>query len=149
MENKEKFKKLVQDEEFVAELLELQTPEEVQDEFKRQGVEISLEEVGMLGSTINYMIKEEKTQLTEEDLVKISGGTGPMARFGAWVTGGNAADIEAARARKWGELEVIALTAVIAIPVTVAVTKLATWGIDRLIKKLDEKIDGKPTEKKS
>ncbi|MBR2735641.1 MAG: hypothetical protein IKE05_05565 [Clostridia bacterium] len=141
MDNKEKIKKLLQDEDFITKLLEMQTREEVQEEFKRQGIDVSLEEVGELGSIINYLIKEEKTQLSEEDLVKISGGTGPLARFGAWVTGGSTQNIEEARAKKWGEVEVVALTAIIAIPIAVGVTKLATWGFDKLIKKLDEKTD--------
>ncbi len=148
MENKEKFEKLLRDEEFVTKLLEMQTREEVQEEFKKQGIDVSLEEVGELGSIINYMIKEEKTQLSEDDLMKIvGGGASPMADLGALITGGTADDIKSARAKKWGELEVIALTAVVAIPITVGVTKLATWGVDRLIKKLDKKIDAPQVKK--
>lgn len=70
MENKEKFKKLMQDEEFVTKLLELQTPEEVQAEFKSNGVALTMEEV-------REVIKELDTiseYISEEGLENISGG---------------------------------------------------------------------------
>ena len=70
MENKEKFKELMQDEEFVTKLLELQTPEEVQTAFKSDGVILTVDEV-------KEVIKELDTisgYISEKELENISGG---------------------------------------------------------------------------
>lgn len=76
MENKEKFQALLKDEDFVAEILELQTPEEVQKKFAENEVELTIPEVQHLGDAINYMIENGKTELTEDDLENIGGGKG-------------------------------------------------------------------------
>ena len=80
MENKEKFQALLKDEDFVAKILELQTPEEVQKKFAENEVELTIPEVQHLGDAINYMIENGKTELTEDDLSEISGGE--KKRFG-------------------------------------------------------------------
>lgn len=70
MENKEKFKELLQDEDFVAKLLEMQTPEEVQKAFKTSGVEIKLDEVNEILRELNLIIG----LASDEDLNNIVGG---------------------------------------------------------------------------
>lgn len=97
------------------------------------------------------MSKENIMALTEEDLENVSGGswTSFMANrmAGDSIETGDAKDMEKnireSRAKKWGELEIITATAVIAVPVTIAVSTLAKWGCDRLTRKLDRVIDGK------
>lgn len=70
----EKFLKLMQDEEFVKRIVKMQTPEEVQNEFRKEGVELSVEEVETLGSIINKSIEKDGQPLTEQELLEIAGG---------------------------------------------------------------------------
>ena len=70
---KEKMDKALKDKDFVAKILAMQTPEEVQEAFKGKGVEISLEEVEILGKIINKTA-EKGEMLSEEELKEISGG---------------------------------------------------------------------------
>ena len=153
MENKEKFKELMQDEEFVTKLLELQTPEEVQEEFKKEDIDISVEEVEQLGSIINYMIKEGKNQLTEDDLGKISGGAttgitgGKYTNFIAGVIGTDPDKIREGRGKKWGETEALIGTALLFIPFTIGLTDLVKWGIKRLTNEFDNQLDKKKQKK--
>ncbi len=70
MENKEKFKKLMQNEEFVTKLLEMQTPEEIQKEFKTNGVEVELEEVNEILRELDLITG----LVSDEDLSNIGGG---------------------------------------------------------------------------
>ena len=77
MENKEKFEKLMQDEDFITGLLELQTPEEVKEEFKSNGVEMSSDEV-------NEVIHELDTVVglvADEELENVSGGGPNWEKF--------------------------------------------------------------------
>lgn len=74
MKNKEKLKVLLQDEDFIVQLLDMQTPREVQNEFKKHEVDISLEEVAQLSNAIDYMIEEGKDELSEDDLKNVAGG---------------------------------------------------------------------------
>ena len=55
-------------------ILPMKTPEEVKKAFEEQGVEISLEEVEILGSLINKSIEKGGKPLSEEDLSEIAGG---------------------------------------------------------------------------
>ncbi len=134
MKNQEKFKNLMQDEEFVTSLLEMQTPEEVQEEFKKHDIEMSLDEVGQLGSAINYMIKEEKTELTEDDLAKIGGG----------LTEENKKDFQKGFFGEAGKQALL----FVGIPIIVGGSVLAKWGFEKLTKKIDKKLDA-PKVKKS
>lgn len=127
MKNQEKFKDLMQNEEFITSLLEMQTPEEVQEEFQKQGVEMSLEEVEQLGSTINYMIKEEKTELTEDDLAKIGGG----------ISAENKKDFQKGFFGEAGKQALL----FVGIPIIVGGSVLAKWGFEKLTKKIDKKLD--------
>ncbi len=131
MENQEKFKSLIQNEDFVTKLLEMQTPEEVQEEFKKQGVDISLDEIKQLGSAINYMIKKGKTELTEEDLVEIGGGkfTWKQDKF------------EEAFASEAGKQLLLLAAAPVVVGVATGMSVMAKWGFDRLTQKLDQAID--------
>ena len=70
----EKFLKLMQDEEFVKRIVKMQTPEEVQNEFRKEGVELSVEEIETLGSIINKSIEKDGQPLTEQELLEIAGG---------------------------------------------------------------------------
>ena len=70
MENKEKFEKLMQDEDFITNLLELQTPEEVQAEFKTNDVDLSLEEVNEVVHELDAIVGF----VADEDLENVSGG---------------------------------------------------------------------------
>ena len=75
MENKEKFTQLMQDEEFITALLELQTPKEVQDEFKSHGVELSLDDVNKIVHDLDSITN----LVTDEELENISGGALPTS----------------------------------------------------------------------
>ncbi len=72
--DKQKFENLMKNKEFLEKILPMKTPEEVQLAFKKEGVEISLEEVEILGSLINKSIETGKETLSEEDLSEIAGG---------------------------------------------------------------------------
>ena len=72
--DKKKFQSLLSNEEFMKKILQMKTAEEVQAEFKKDGVEISLEEVGILGSLSNKSIEKGGKPLSEEDLSEIAGG---------------------------------------------------------------------------
>lgn len=77
MENKEKFEKLMQEEDFITKLLELQTPEEVQAEFKANGVEMSLEEVNEVVHELDSIVG----LVADEDLSNVSGGGESWDKF--------------------------------------------------------------------
>ena len=73
MEN-EKIQEILKDKEFSSQVLKMETPEEVQKAFKQKGIELSLEEVGIIGDLVNSMIAKNSTSLSEEDLEEIAGG---------------------------------------------------------------------------
>ena len=75
MDNR-KFSNLMKDESFLKKILVMKTPEEVQAAFKGKGVEISLEEIELLGDLINKSIEKGGKKLTEDDLHEIVGGDG-------------------------------------------------------------------------
>ena len=70
----EKIKEVMQDESFVEEIFKMETPEEVQLAFKNKGIDISLDEIGTLGDTINAVSDKKSHNLCEEELNKIVGG---------------------------------------------------------------------------
>lgn len=72
MENREKFEQLMQDEDFITKLLELQTPEEVQAEFKANNIELSLDEVNEVVHELDSIVG----LVADEDLANVSGGDG-------------------------------------------------------------------------
>ncbi len=80
MENKEKLQQLMQDEEFLKEILVLKTVEEVQQAFKEKGADISIEDLERIRELITKII-ENNYELTEEELEKICGGNGLLEDF--------------------------------------------------------------------
>ncbi len=72
MDNKEKLQQLVQDEEFLKEILALETIEEVQQAFKGRDVDISIEDLEKIRELMAKAINNNY-ELTEEDLEKICG----------------------------------------------------------------------------
>ena len=79
---REKMEKALQDKDFVAKILAMQTPEEVRKAFKEKGIEISLEEVEILGEIINKTA-QKGAELSEEELEEITGGGEKLKKFGA------------------------------------------------------------------
>ena len=71
---KQQIQNLLNNEEFMKEILPMKTPEEVQAKFKKEGVDISIEEVGILGSLINKSIEKNCEPLNEQELESIAGG---------------------------------------------------------------------------
>ena len=72
--NKEKVLEILKDQAFATKILEMQTPEQVQAAFKEKGVEISVDEVKVLGEIINKMIEKNTSKLSPADLDEIAGG---------------------------------------------------------------------------
>ena len=74
MENKEKLQQLMQNEEFLKEILVLETPEEVQQAFKENDVDISIEDLEKIKELIRKSMNKNY-ELTEEELEEIVGGS--------------------------------------------------------------------------
>ena len=72
--DQEKIIDVLKNKTFAKKISKFQTPEEIQSAFKEKGIEISLEEVQLLGSVINKMIEKRTTELSKEDLEDITGG---------------------------------------------------------------------------
>ena len=72
--NKEKILEILKDQAFATKILEMQTPEQVQAAFKEKGVEISVDEVRILGEIINKMVEKKTSKLSPADLEEIAGG---------------------------------------------------------------------------
>ena len=64
----------LKDDDFINDILEMQTSEEVKDAFAEKGIDISVDEVKTIGAIINEMVEKDTTDLSEEDLEAISGG---------------------------------------------------------------------------
>ena len=70
----EKITEVVKDETFARSIVDMKSPEEVKKAFATKDVDISLEEAKVIISTIQRMIKNNSTELSEKDLQEISGG---------------------------------------------------------------------------
>lgn len=70
----EKITEVVKDETFARSIVDMKSPEEVKEAFATKDVDISLEEAKVIISTIQRMIKNNSTELSEKDLQEISGG---------------------------------------------------------------------------
>ena len=70
----EKITEAVKDETFARSIVDMKSPEEVKKAFATKDVDISLEEAKVIISTIQRMIKNNSTELSEKDLQEISGG---------------------------------------------------------------------------
>ncbi len=67
-----KFKALLENEEFLTKILDLETPEDVQAAFKEEGVDISLDEANALGKAI--VAQASGKELSAEELDAVAGG---------------------------------------------------------------------------
>jgi hypothetical protein len=81
----EKFNKLMEDKAFVEKMLGQETQEDVQKLFAENGVEMTMEEVGQLGETLNKCFDKLGDELDESALEDVSGGF--FITLGAGVTG--------------------------------------------------------------
>jgi len=70
----EKMLEVLKDEGFVKRILEMATQDEVQHAFKEKGIEVSKEDIGLLGDIINKMKEKNSTNLSVEELDEIAGG---------------------------------------------------------------------------
>lgn len=131
MENKEKFQKLMEDEDFITKILELQTESEVKSEFEKNGVKISDEELKNLADEFDKIL----SSIDEEDLSAISGGkkTWEDVTDKAWD--------------KFGEGMGNAAWIIPTIALTTVVSTVVKWWIDRKLKAREKKLDQKNDKK--
>ncbi len=73
-ENEIKFKELINDSEFIEEIVELQTAKEVEEKFAEKNVTVAQKEIEILGKIINTMIERNEDKLSPEELNEITGG---------------------------------------------------------------------------
>lgn len=73
--DKHQIMEVMRDEDFVNEILDMQTTEEVREAFEKRGIEISLEEFDIISQIISKMVDKNTTELSDGDLEEISGGT--------------------------------------------------------------------------
>ena len=73
MTNEKKFKKLMQDKAFMKKILSMETIEQVQGGFAEHGVDISKNEVEVMGKTIAEIV-EKGEALSDDELAKIAAG---------------------------------------------------------------------------
>lgn len=73
--DQEKLTTVLKDKDFAEKIVKLQTPEKVQTAFKEKGIEMSTDDVQLLGSVINKMVEKGSTELSEEDIENVSGGS--------------------------------------------------------------------------
>lgn len=81
--DKHQIMEVMRDEDFVNEILDMQTTEEVKEAFEKKGIEISLEEFDIISQIISKMVDKNTTELSDDDLEEVSGGT--------FVSGGKSA----------------------------------------------------------
>lgn len=86
MSENEKMQNLLKDESFVKRIVQM-TPEEVQKEFKAEGIEITVEEIAQAGEYINSIIKNGG-ELSEEALENVAGGGKVGSFLAGMVVGG-------------------------------------------------------------
>ncbi len=68
--NEEQLKELFSDEAFVASILEMENAEDVQKALADKGLELSLEEIATIKSTLS----NEEAELSEDELENVAGG---------------------------------------------------------------------------
>lgn len=73
--NEEKLKEIVADQSFMESILAMDTPGDVQTALKEKGIEMSIEDISIMGQLIAKMVEKETTNLTQKDLEDISGGS--------------------------------------------------------------------------
>lgn len=77
MTNEKKFNELLNDKDFVEEILSMETIEDVQAGFAQHGVEVSEDEVEKLGEIIEETSKK-MSKLSDDELDQIAGGERPI-----------------------------------------------------------------------
>ena len=80
--NEKRLQKVLSDEGFAEDLLELETPEQVQAAFREKGIEISIEQIISLRSALIKELEKAEAnnaELSVEDLDDVAGGY-------AWAT---------------------------------------------------------------
>jgi predicted ribosomally synthesized peptide with nif11-like leader len=87
-ERLDKIKEIFADQDFVAKLLEMETPEEVQAAVKEKGVELTLEEIeAARKETVNRLEKKDSDEVSDEQLEQVAGGfIGTALAVGAIAT---------------------------------------------------------------
>ena len=68
----QRFEELMKNRKFAEKIVKMQTPEEVQEAFKKEGAEISLEEAKVLSKVMSETAKKGR-QLSEDELKNIAG----------------------------------------------------------------------------
>ena len=71
----EKITDAIKDESFAKSIIDMKSPEEVKKSFATKDVEISLDEAKMIISIIQKMVNNNSTELSDEYLQGIAGGT--------------------------------------------------------------------------
>ncbi len=71
--DEQRIKELLADEEFVKELVALETPEEVQAMLEEYDIEVTTEEIQQIH---DFLVEHEGEELSEEDLENVAGGFG-------------------------------------------------------------------------
>ena len=74
MTNEKKFNELLENKDFMQEIISMETLEEVQGGFAKQGVEVSKDEVEQLGEVIEE-VNEKISKLSDDELNLIVGGS--------------------------------------------------------------------------
>lgn len=69
--NDQQIKDLFSDQAFMNSILEMETAEEVQAALKEKGLDLSLEEIGVIRESLN----SENGELSEDELENVSGGS--------------------------------------------------------------------------
>lgn len=75
MISKKELADILKDEDFMSNILDMQTAEEVQKAFKEEKeTDISTEDIRLMGDIINLIVEKNTSNLSEKDLESISGG---------------------------------------------------------------------------
>lgn len=82
----EKIREIMAKEGFVDKLLACEEPEQVQELFAAEGVDLSLEEVRQIGAGLNASLADSD-ELDEDSLDAVAGGVAVTTIIGAVVTG--------------------------------------------------------------
>ncbi len=75
MISKKELANILRDEDFMSNILDMQTAEEVKKAFKEEKeTDISTEDIKLMGDIINLIVEKNTSNLSEKDLESISGG---------------------------------------------------------------------------
>ena len=94
----EKIKEVFADEQFVNELMEMDSVQEVQAALHEKGLDLSEQELNATRETLIKMAENGDTELSDEELEKVAGGFVPVVAAVAAILVGTAIVVSA---RKW------------------------------------------------